>query len=775
MEIAEKLTKLMRAKKYVPCTIRELAAELGLSRRELPSLEKTLSGMLASGEIARVKGDRYGASADLDLFSGTIEFRQNGWAKIVGSDGKRVLEVRPEDTGVALNGDKVLARISAPVQYGRPRRTFGKRKNPDPGGSETFGKVVRILERKNTKVIGTLLRSYNFWHVVPDDPRFFYDVIVEAPECSKVFPRPRENDKVVLVLNEWKQRHMNPSGRIVGNFGQSHTPAAEYQAILSKYELSESFPPAVLSELNSIPEEVSEMDVNPRLDVRGDFTVTIDPEDAKDFDDAISLKKVEGGGWKVGVHIADVSHYVRPNTAIDAEARKRGNSTYLVGTVIPMLPFKLSNGVCSLVEDEDRLVKSVFLTFDAGGDCTDVFFSNSVIRSDKRLNYEQARSFIVEDDIGKIAAVKPSAEYETAYTGKPLSELSKFEMEKIRSGLRRLWGIASILRKRRMRMGSLDIEIPEFKIFCDKDGYADRIKKSENDESHQLVEEFMLAANEAVARELSANKIPFISRVHDSPDAEKLDELREELATFGVTCGNLTSRREMLKLLSSISRHPQNYILKTKVLRSMKRAVYRASSDGHYGLNKAYYAHFTSPIRRYADLSVHRCVDRLMQKKVTEGSLKAAEPLPSRGVLEETAAHISRTEQNSAEAERESRKIKLMEYFERRTGPDFSFEATVTSVLGHGFFVELTESSAFGFVHVHTMHDDIYRLNPSGSALCGRRTRKQIKAGDTVTVQVESVDRFKRQIDFRLSGPDRPSKNKGGHGKRPFRQQPNRS
>lgn len=760
MEIAEKLIKLMRAKEYAPRTIHELALELGLSRRELPALKRAVADMLMSGEIARVKGDRYGASADLDLFSGTIEFRQNGWARIAGPDGVSVMEVRPEDTGVALNGDKVLARISVPARRGDTRGAFGNRKRSHSDKDEVFGKVIRILERKNTKVVGTLRRSYNFWHVVPDNPKFFYDIIVEPPERSGVFPQPRENDKVVLRLNEWLQRHMNPSGVIIENLGPSHTPMAEYRAILSKYELEESFPDAVLRELRSVPSKVSDRDISSRLDIRGDFTITIDPEDAKDFDDAISLKRSKGGGWEIGVHIADVSYYVRPNTAIDREACKRGNSTYLVGTVIPMLPFELSNGICSLVENEDRLVKSVFLTFDAGGDCVNARFANSVIRSDKRLSYEQAHAFIVEDDIEKIASVRPPADYETAYAGRPLSELSRTEMEKIRSGLRRLWGIASTLREKRMRKGSLDLEIPEFKIFCDKDGYADRIEKTENNESHQLIEEFMLAANEAVARELFSSKIPYISRVHDNPDAEKLAELREELSDFGITCGDLTSRREVLKVLSTISQHPQSYLLKTKFLRSMKRAMYRASSDGHYGLNKVYYAHFTSPIRRYADLSVHRCMNWLMRKKGMDGAPKFVGAPPSKGALEETAAHISRTEQNSAEAERESRKIKLMEYFERKIGSDISFEAIVTSVSNHGFFVELTESSAFGFVHAHTMHDDIYRLNSAGTALRGRRTGTQIRIGDKVKVEVESVDRFKRQIDFHLAGSAQRKKGK---------------
>ncbi len=762
-DYADKLLKLMRAKSYAPKSLPELALDLGLSRKDLPALKKTVFDMVKSGEIAKVKGDKYGLSADLDLFSGTISFYQNGWGKVTSSDGKTELEIRPEDTGVALNGDKVLARLSVPFKrWGNTRGAFGKRgkkreKQVVYDGEKKYGKVIRILERKNETVVGTLRRSYNFWHLVPDDPKFFYDVIVAPPESSGINPTPKENDKVIVRLNEWLQRHLNPSGDIIENLGESHTPMAEYRAILSKYELEETFPDAVINEVVSVPTKVSPQDIESRLDIRDAFTLTIDPEDAKDFDDALSLQRTKEG-WEVGVHIADVSHYVRQNSAIDREANKRGNSTYLVGTVIPMLPFELSNGICSLVENEDRLVKSVFLTFDATGDCVKVRFANSVINSTKRLSYEQAYAFLIEDDLEKIAAVKPPADYETAYAGKALSELSNVEMERLRGGIRRLWNIASTLRKKRMRKGSLDLEIPEFKIFCDKNGYADRIEKTENNESHQLIEEFMLAANEAVARELFGNKIPYISRVHDDPDAEKLDDLRDELASFGITCGDLTARKEVLKVLATISKHPQSHLLKTKFLRSLKRAMYRASPDGHYGLNKVYYAHFTSPIRRYADLTVHRCMNWLMKKRGMEGAPNFAPASPSKAALEETAAHITRTEQNSTEAERDSRKVKLMEYFERNIDTGKSFEALVTSVSNHGFFVELTESAAYGFVHVHTMHDDIYRLNSAGTALRGRRTGAQIRIGDKVSVEVESVDRFKRQIDFHLAGSTQKKK-----------------
>ena len=301
-----------------------------------------------------------------------------------------------------------------------------------------------------------------------------------------------------------------------------------------------------------------------------------------------------------------------------------------------------------------------------------------------------------------------------------------------------------------MRKGALDLEVPEFKIYCDAKGYADRIEKIVSDESHQLIEEFMLAANEAVARELFTHHIPYISRVHDNPDEEKLSDLRDELELFGITCGDLTSRREVIKTLAAISNHPQSSILKTKFLRSLKRAVYRARADGHYGLNKVYYAHFTSPIRRYADLTVHRNLSFLMKSLNAPYTAKPASALIPKGTLEQTADHISRTEENSAEAERESRKIKLIEFFQRCVNTDKTFDAIITQTTNHGFFVELTESMAFGFVHVHSLKDDIYRLNDTGIELRGRRTNQRYRVGDKIRVKVESVDVYKRQIDFSI-------------------------
>lgn len=762
-DIRKDLLDFMKSKSYTPLTLPQIATALGLSRKACAPLRKAMDSLIADGTAAKVKGDRYGLSGDLNLLAGTIAFRQRGGAflDVPGSDER--IEIRPEDTGVALNSDKVLARL-LPESF-KPRRGRNGRRDWNAANyGVRYAKVIRILERANSKVVGTLRRSYSFWHVVPDDPKFFYDVIVSDPAKSGVVPPPKENDKVVVRLNEWVQKHMNPTGEIVENLGESHTPMAEYRSILVKYDLSETFPEDVEKCADSVPSEVSARDISGRFDARSIPTITIDPEDAKDFDDAISLRPAEGGNYEVGVHIADVSKYVKLSSPLDREAAKRGNSTYLVGTVIPMLPFKLSNGICSLVEDEDRLVKSVFLTVSPNGNILGAHFANSVIRSSKRLSYEQAHALITLDNLGEAAAVRPPENYETAFSGKDLTELSPESLAALQKMVRTLWGIASGMRQRRMKEGSLDLNMPEFKIFCDKDGYADRIEKIEYNESHQLVEEFMLAANREVSKALFGAKIPYISRVHDEPDPDKLTELRDELEPFGIECGDLTSRREIIKLLEQINAHPQAYILKTMFLRSLKRAEYRASPDGHYGLYMRFYAHFTSPIRRYADLTVHRCFDRMLWERKIPTAPKYAPAALAKTELEAVAEAITRTEGNSTEAERESHKIKLMEYFERRIGKGNAFEAIVTSLSNHGFFVDLTQSQAYGFVHLRTLHDDIYHLSDDGTELRGRRTGTTFRAGDKVYVDVESVDRFKRQIDFRLADCAQPLNERGESG-----------
>jgi ribonuclease R len=643
-----------------------------------------------------------------------------------------------------MHGDRVVARMNQETFKRRKGRDQQKRRFDEP-----TARVIRVLERANETLAGTLRRSRHFYFVIPDEPRIIQDILVPDPKDSKLSPKPQVNDKVVVELAPWEQRHLNPEGEIIEVLGTTHTPGAEYQALLRNYKLNPEFPPAVLKEVRSIPKTVPKAALKSRVDHREVFTFTIDPQDAKDFDDALSIEQLEGGNYRIGVHIADVSAYVRPGTELDNEGYNRGNSTYLVGKVIPMLPHELSNGICSLVEDEDRLTKTVFLEFTPRGKLVKTDFANTVIRSNKRLTYEQAYMLLQEDNIEKARQMPVPPAHQTGATGRALASLSDRELNRLQDHIRRLWSIASRLRDRRMKAGSLDLDMPETKIYVDPEGWADRIVKVEHDESHQLIEEYMLSANEAVAKALNHRRLPAVHRVHDKPDAAKLDELAAYMETAGIHAGDLTTKKHMTTLLEKVRAHPQSHTLRVMVLRSLKQAQYRASPDGHYGLGKQHYLHFTSPIRRYADLVVHRVFDRyLVPDKNNDPKVKLEKY--DAGSLAQIAQHVSLTEQNSTEAERESTKLKLLEFFERELDkkPRSTFPAVIMDVRNHGMFIELTESLAYGLVHISTLHDDLYRASPDGSKLVGRKHRRTFKVGDTIQVGVHRVDRFKRQIDF---------------------------
>jgi len=670
---------------------------------------------------------------------GKIQFRAGGSAfvmpetPVTSQKREPSIQISPEDTGVSLPGDKVAVRILPGLKGRRP--------------DEPVGRVVRILERGRDVLVGELRRAGRHYAVFPDDPRFSREIHVTDPSQSGPQPAPEPGDKVVVKLGEWKQRHHPLTGVITARLGRTHEPKAELLGIFEKFGLETHFPAAVEREAAAIPDRVLAGELVNRLDYRKIPTFTIDPDDAKDFDDALSLEGHDDGEIRIGIHIADVSSYVLPGTNLDKEARHRGNSTYLVGTVIPMLPEKLSNGLCSLVEAEDRLCKAVFLTFGKNGRIKETTYANTVIRSRKRLTYHQAYALLFENDLETIRSLPLPPKHQTGSTGRALRELSDHELHDLQSWIRTMWRLASRLRRERMAHGSLDLDMPETKIFVDKDGYADRLERIEQDESHQLIEEYMLAANEAVARLTRTLRLPSLYRVHDQPDTEKLNEFREFAATFGVQTGDLTQRAEASKLLQTLKSHPQGYALRTQFLRSLKKACYRATPDGHYGLAKKDYTHFTSPIRRYSDLVVHRVLQTYLSRPAGGG----ARPGYDVSGVETLAEHLSLTEINSTEAERESVKIKLLEFFERELTKKTKtkFAAIITDVRRHGFFIELVESMTFGFVAASSLGDDHYVPNQASTALVGRKKHKTYSLNGRLTVVVDKVDRYKRLIDFR--------------------------
>jgi ribonuclease R len=751
---------------YKPMRLEAIVQALGGDKEDLRRLRKTVPRLLKAGAVVAVKGHLLalpfpgrGAGAarktDPDLLEGTILFRPSGSARVVfdavpGSPPREQLHVDADDTHVALHGDRVLVKVKA-----------GSRDRGDDDWGT--GTVVRVVKRALTQLTGTLGNNRLQWFVIPDDPRVSREVVVRDPARAGLKPAPRPGDKVVVRLDAWERRNLSPTGTVTEVLGETHTPMAEYLAILRRYGLNPEFPPAVADEANSFGRTVSPADCAGREDFRRIPTITIDPDDAKDFDDALSVERLPGGNLRVGIHIADVSHYVKPGSPLDVEARQRGNSTYLVGTVIPMLPHALSSGLCSLVEAEDRLVKTVVCEFTPEARLVRTEFANSVIRSVKRLTYKQAYAFLKRLPKDQLRALPAPPPHQTGLPGRPLAELTDAELDLVQGMIDDLWNIAKVLRAERFRAGSLDLEMKEIKIYCDKDGWADRTEVVQHDESHQLIEEFMLLANEQVATALDKGSVPHVNRVHDDPDPEKLAALREELSEGGFKVGDLTHRSEMVKLLAALKDREDGYAIRIQLLRSLKQACYRPSPDGHFGLAKRHYSHFTSPIRRYSDLLEHRIFDAYVAKHGVRSAPKDPPRSPGLGELTRACEHISITERNSAEAERDSVKIKLLELFEREAErPDKRpFEATVTEVKPHGLMVELNASQAYGLVHMSTLTDDYYRLNDRGNMLVGSRTGRKFAPGTIIQVTVDRVDRFKRQVDFRLHDPRAGGKPRG--------------
>src|SRR6266513_641214 len=614
--IRERILAILASPDYRPLDKSELARALGRKSGVRMALNQVLRDLERSGEIARIRKNRYVLPAEADLVTGTLSIHQNGYGFLITEKpGEPDIFVAAENTGTAMHSDRVVVRITRDPAYARAK---GRRE----------GRVIRILERAQDTIVGTLQHSRNFYYVIPDDPRIVHDVYVQVPPRAPLPKVPTRGDKVVVRLEALESRHVNPEGDIIELLGPASAPGVDMLSIIRKYHLPTDFPRDVLDEVNRISETVDARKLDGREDLRKKFIITIDPDHARDFDDAIQIEKIDNGGWQLGVHIADVAAYVEPGSALNREARRRGNSVYLPDRVMPMLPERLSNGVCSLNPGVDRLTHSVFINFDKNGVAKRARFAHSVIRSAHRLTYKQAYA---------ILNATPS--------------------DKLGERLHVAWELATLLRQKRFEHGALDLDFPEVKVWVDKDGHPVKLERVENDKSHQLIEEFMLAANEAVARELKKRVVQTIYRIHENPDPEKLAEFREFVLGFNYSVGDVTHRAELQRLLAAIRGKPEEQALKVGLLKSLKRARYSPQPLGHYGLAKANYLHFTSPIRRYADLVVHRTLGERNLPRRSKIDI---------GQIESLANHISDTERNAAEAEIESVRLKKLQFFEQQ-------------------------------------------------------------------------------------------------------------
>lgn len=713
----EKILKILRRPGYAPANVPELLQLLDLPPKQQQNLQHALRHLETKGQILRTKGNRYIFAQEADLIPGVISINRSGKGFLQPDEpGLTEIVVPESETATALNGDRVLVRREVIPQGLRP-----------PQAGDATGSVVRILQRKRSQFVGTLQSSKQFLFVVPDDSRIAQHIYVPPPR--DVGRKANVGDKVVVEITHWESRETNPEGEVIEVLGAPDEEGVDMLSVVRNYDLPLHFPKNVLHEANAIAkghalDETGVQDLEGRVDCRSHTVITIDPDDAKDFDDAICLQRISKDRIKLWVHIADVSRYVKAGSALDVEARKRGNSTYLVDRVIPMLPEALSNGLCSLKPGVDRLTKCAEFLLSEAGEVLETKFYSAVIHSKRRFTYKEALNILLQE---------PSEE--------PIERMLHAAHE-----------MAQRIRRARFKAGSLDLDFPENKIRLDEKGRVVAVERIENDVSHQLIEEYMLLANQAVAAKLMGLRSPALYRIHEAPKASRLDQYREDVLSHGIRCGDLTLKSEVQKLLVLLATLPIGPALKIGLLRSLMRARYAVEPLGHYGLAKAEYTHFTSPIRRYADLVVHRVL--FDNTALTSAALK------------EISDHISGTERNSADAERDSRDVKLYAYLiaQLKSGKRQSYPALVTDVRNFGFNVEVPTLGLSGLVHLSSMQDDFFVLDPVQPRLVGRATGRIIKLGDNLTVQVCRVDPYKKQVDFQLVGPDGHTRRSGARG-----------
>ena len=690
------MTALFQDPAYVPMKIKEIAALLNVPRSQREELKEVLDILVEEGKAGISKKGKYGkpeAFSVNGIFSGHP--RGFGFVSVEGMEQDVFI---PEDrTRGALHGDRVQITIENTVPGRRPE-----------------GSVIRILEHANREVVGYYQKSKNFGFVIPDNQKLSQDVFIPAQKDMGAVT----GHKVVAAITDFGGPGRKPEGRIVEILGHVNDPGTDILSIVRAYGLPEQFPEEVMEEAERISEEITEAEKNGRLDLRNLQTVTIDGEDAKDLDDAVTLTK-EGDRYRLGVHIADVSHYVREGGALDQEALRRGTSVYLVDRVIPMLPHRLSNGICSLNEGCDRLALSCIMEINTKGEILDHQIEETVIRVDRRMTYTAVKGILEDQDEALIE------EYQDFV---PLFQQMK--------------ELSDILRERRRKRGAIDFDFPESKILLDQEGRPVDIKPYERNGATKLIEDFMLAANETVAEDFFWRQIPFLYRTHDNPDPEKMKELATFIHNFGLflkTAHGETHPKELQKLLDKVENTPQEALISRLTLRSMKQAKYTAVCSGHFGLAASYYTHFTSPIRRYPDLQIHRII-----KESLKSGLKESRTAHYEAILPEVAAKASALERRADEAERETEKMKKCEYMSRFIGEEF--DGVISGVTNWGLYVELP-NTVEGMIRMTDL-DDYYVFDQDHYELTGETTGKTYKLGQRLRVRVMSTDKMLKTIDF---------------------------
>lgn len=692
------ICELVADEQYVPMKEKELAAFMQVAPSDREAFREVLGALLSEGKIQLTKQGRY-VKPDVNRPVGTFigNARGFGFVEVEGYEEDFFI---PEDkTGGAFHMDRVQIAFL-----------------PGRRGQRREAEVVRILERGTKQLVGTYEQSQNFGFVIPDNSKIGTDIFVPKERSKGAVT----GHKVVVELTSYGDERHKPEGRVVELIGHINDPGVDIMSIVRGFELPTEFGEKVMNQANRTPETVSEADRAGRTDLRGLQMVTIDGEDAKDLDDAVSLFKDEGGLFHLGVHIADVTNYVQENSALDWEALERGTSVYLVDRVIPMLPHKLSNGICSLNQGVDRLALSCLMTINGKGEVTDYQIEETVIRVDRRMSYTSVRK-ILED--------KDEAERKAYGTLVPMFE----EMEEL----------ASLLRKKRHKRGSIDFDFAESKIILDEDGRPVEIKPYERNVATKIIEDFMLIANETVAQHFFWLETPFVYRTHEKPDPDKIKKLSTFIRNFGYhikQTGEEIHPKELQKLLNKIADTDEETLISRLTLRSMKQAKYTVECTGHFGLACQYYCHFTSPIRRYPDLQIHRIIKEQLRGKLSEERISHYEEK-----LPEVAKHASKMERRAAEAERETDKLKKAEYMEERIGE--IYDGVICGITQWGIYVEL-QNTVEGLIHVSSLAGDYFYYDEEACEMVGKESGVSYKLGQRVTIQVKGVDRLARTVDF---------------------------
>lgn len=677
-----------------PLRPRDLGRKLGVGQEDYRAFRRVLSQMEGDGQVYRQRKGRYGIPRRFELVTGTLDLTRAGDGFVVPEEaGSEDVFVPRRHLASAVNGDRVAVRVE--------RRIPGR--NPE-------GRLVRILERAWSQIVGTYRERKGYGTVVPLEPPLRTEIFV--PEALR--GAATDSDVVLVEIEEWGKEEARPVGAVSRVLGRPGEPGLDILAIQLGHQLPFEFPVDAEREAEKIARRgLRPEDVRGREDFRDTLTFTVDPADAKDHDDALSATWLEDGGIEVGVHIADVSWYVKEGSALDREALDRGTSVYLVDRVIPMLPEALSSHLCSLVPGEDRLTVSAVFRFDSRGVLTDSRVVRGVIRSRFRLSYEQAQAHL---DGGR-------GENET--------------LDGVAASLAVLSEVAGRLRKARRAAGAIDFAVPEAQVELSEDGQPLAIRARPRLETHRIVEDLMILANETVARLGLDNGFPVIFRIHEDPDPDRVQALRELTSFFGLTLPSREVRPlDLARLVDSVRGQPHEYLISTVTLRSMRQARYSTTNAGHFGLALEAYAHFTSPIRRYPDLAVHREITRW---------LKGGEPR-SEAALDNVARHASARERRAQEAERESVDAKKIEFMGRHLGDEFG--GTISGVTSFGLFVTLDDVMTEGLIRLSSLVDDYYRYDADAHAVIGRRRRHRYRLGDRITVQVVRVDVETRTIDL---------------------------